>query len=70
LFGQGLTLLRRGRLEDALSVSSPLGGLLRRARDEGAQVREHALEITLFGQPAFVADAAAGPLGDGSCCSR
>jgi two-component system nitrogen regulation sensor histidine kinase GlnL len=29
-------------------------------------VREHAVEVTLFGQPPFSADAAAAPLGDGA----
>jgi two-component system nitrogen regulation sensor histidine kinase GlnL len=66
LFGQGLALLTRGRLEDVLPADSALGPLLRRAREEGALVREHAVDITLFGQPPFSADAAATPLGDGS----
>ncbi len=66
LFGQGLALLARGRLEDALPTGSALGTLLRRARETDAAVREHAVEVALFGQPAFSADAAVVPLGDGS----
>lgn len=65
LFGQGLALLARGRLEDALPAASPLAPLLRRAREAEASVREHALEITLFGQPSFIADAGVAPLGEG-----
>lgn len=66
LFGRGLSLLTRGRLDTVLPPMSPLATLLRRARDEGTPVREHAMEVNLFGLPPFSADAAAAPLGDGS----
>ncbi|HRD45309.1 MAG TPA: ATPase, partial [Caulobacter sp.] len=38
--------------------------LIARALNEGVRVREHAVEIALFGHPAFEADCAATPLGD------
>lgn len=66
LFGQGLALLARGRFADALPPDSPLVAMLRRARDEGALVREHGVEVVLFGQPPFTADGAAAPLPDGA----
>ncbi|HEY5008398.1 MAG TPA: ATP-binding protein [Caulobacteraceae bacterium] len=66
LFGQGLALLSRGRFKDALPSGSPLVGLLARAAAEAAQVREHGLDIALFGHPPFEADGAAAPLGDGA----
>lgn len=66
LFGQGLALLSRGRFKDALPVGSPLTALLARAADEEVQVREHGLDIALFGHPPFEADGAAAPLGDGA----
>ena len=66
LFGQGLALLSRGRFSEALPAGSPLAGLLARARDEAVQVREHGLDIALFGHPPFEADGAAAPLGDGA----
>lgn len=66
LFGQGLGLLARGRLRGALPADSPLVGLLARALEEGVRVREHGVEITLFGHPSFEADCAATPLGDGA----
>jgi two-component system nitrogen regulation sensor histidine kinase GlnL len=62
LFGQGLGLLSRGRVAGALPPDSPLVGLIGRALDEGVRVREHAVEIALFGHPAFEADCAATPL--------
>jgi two-component system, NtrC family, nitrogen regulation sensor histidine kinase GlnL len=65
LFGQGLALLSRGRFKDALPAGSALAALLARAAAEGAPVREHELEIALFGQPTFEADGAAAPLAEG-----
>jgi len=64
LFGQGLGLLARGRVQGALPPGSPLLALMVRALEEGVRVREHGVEIALFGHPAFEADAAATPLGD------
>jgi len=66
LFGQGLGLLARGRFMAALPPGSALVSLLDRAVEEGALVRERGVEISLFGLPAFEADGAAAPLGDGS----
>lgn len=66
LFGHGLSLLARGRFLSALPPGSALALLLERARAEGTRVREHGVEISLFGQPPFAADGAAAPLGDGS----
>lgn len=66
LFGQGLSLLTRGRFKDALPPGSALTALVGRALKEDALVRERGLEISLFGNPAFPADGAAAPLGDGS----
>lgn len=66
LFGQGLALLARGRFRAALPPGSALISLLTRALEEGARVREHGVEISLFGHPPFTADGAAAPLGDGS----
>ncbi|MBN9319774.1 MAG: ATPase [Caulobacterales bacterium 68-7] len=66
LFGQGLTLLARGRFLAALPHGSAVVSLLRRALEEGVRVREHGVHISLFGQAPFEADGAASPLGDGS----
>ena len=66
LFGQGLSLLTRGRFGAALPKSSALVSLLNRALEEDAPVRERGVEISLFGHPSFEADGAAAPLGDGS----
>ncbi|HYE45244.1 MAG TPA: ATP-binding protein [Caulobacter sp.] len=66
LFGQGLALLARGHFRAVLPEDSPLVRLLDRALAEGARVREHGVQIGLFGQPPFLADGAATPLGDGS----
>jgi two-component system nitrogen regulation sensor histidine kinase GlnL len=66
LFGQGLSLLTRGRFRDALPPGSALTLLVDRATDAGVQVRERGLEITLFGHPPFDADGAAAPMPDGS----
>jgi two-component system nitrogen regulation sensor histidine kinase GlnL len=66
LFGQGLGLLARGRFRAALPPGSALVSLLDRAVEEGGPVRERGVEISLFGLPAFEADGAAAPLGDGS----
>ena len=66
LFGHGLSLLARGRFRAALPPGSVLVSLMDRAVFEGALVREHGVEVNLFGQPPFEADGAAVPLGDGS----
>lgn len=66
LFGQGLSLLSRGRFEEALPPGSALVRLVQRARDAKAVVRDHGLEVSLFGQPPFSADGAATPLPDGA----
>jgi two-component system, NtrC family, nitrogen regulation sensor histidine kinase GlnL len=66
LFGQGLGLIARGRLRDALPPNSTLVRLIDRALAEESTVRERGVEISLYGQPPFDADAAAAPMGDGS----
>ena len=66
LFGQGLGLIARGRFRDALPPNSTLVRLIDRALAEGATVRERGVEISLYGQPPFEADAAAAPMEDGS----
>jgi two-component system nitrogen regulation sensor histidine kinase GlnL len=66
LFGQGLSLLSRGRFRDALPAGSALVALIERALDMEILVRERGMEIALFGHPTFEADAAATPLHDGS----
>jgi two-component system nitrogen regulation sensor histidine kinase GlnL len=66
LFGQGLGLIARGRFRDALPPNSTLVRLIDRALDEGSMVRERGVEINLYGQPPFDADASAAPMGDGS----
>jgi two-component system nitrogen regulation sensor histidine kinase GlnL len=66
LFGQGLALLARGRFENALPPGSALVSLVDRALAENARVREHSIEVALFGHSSFEADAAAAPLGEGS----
>jgi two-component system, NtrC family, nitrogen regulation sensor histidine kinase GlnL len=65
LFGQGLALLARGRFETALPPGSVLVSLVDRALAENARVREHGVDVALFGLPPFEADAAAAPLGGG-----
>jgi two-component system nitrogen regulation sensor histidine kinase GlnL len=66
LFGRGLSLLARGRFQDALPAGSALVTLVDRAMSEGAGVRERGLEISLFGLQSFEADCTAAPLGNGS----
>ena len=66
LFGQGLSLLARGRFRAALPPGSVLVSLLDRALETGLRVREHGVQISLFGLPPFHADGAAAPLADGS----
>lgn len=66
LFGQGLSLLARGRFSAALPPGSALVSLLNRALEEDARVRERGVQISLFGLTPFEADGAAAPLGDGS----
>jgi two-component system nitrogen regulation sensor histidine kinase GlnL len=65
LFGQGLSLLSRGRFRDALPPSSTLTALIDRVAESGVQVRERGMEILLFGHPPFEADGAATPMSDG-----
>jgi two-component system nitrogen regulation sensor histidine kinase GlnL len=66
LFGQGLSLLSRGRFRDALPGGSPLVALIDRAVGTNLLVRERGMEIALFGHPTFEADGAATPMGDGA----
>jgi two-component system nitrogen regulation sensor histidine kinase GlnL len=66
LFGQGLSLLSRGRFRDALPPGSSLTALVERACESGVQVRERGMEILLFGHPPFEADGAATLMHDGS----
>jgi two-component system nitrogen regulation sensor histidine kinase GlnL len=66
LFGQGLSLLSRGRFRDALPAGSALVALIERARDTDVLVRERGMEIALFGHPTFEADAAARPMNEGA----
>jgi two-component system nitrogen regulation sensor histidine kinase GlnL len=66
LFGQGLSLLARGRFRDAMPTGSVLVSLLDRVAEEQTQVRERGVEISLFGNPPFPADCAAAPLGEGA----
>lgn len=66
LFGQGLSLLSRGRLRTALPPASPLVALLARCSEEAGVVRERALTVDVFGRPPFVADGSATPLGAGA----
>jgi two-component system nitrogen regulation sensor histidine kinase GlnL len=66
LFGQGLSLLSRGRFRDALPPGSALTALVDVAHRTGLQARERGLEITLFGHPPFEADGSAAPMEDGS----
>jgi two-component system, NtrC family, nitrogen regulation sensor histidine kinase GlnL len=66
LFGQGLSLLSRGRFRDALPAGSALIALIERAVDMDVLVRERGMEIALFGHPSFEADAAATPMLDGA----
>jgi two-component system nitrogen regulation sensor histidine kinase GlnL len=66
LFGQGLSLLSRGRFRDALPAGSTLTALVDRALESDVQVRERGMGIVLFGHPPFEADGAATPMHDGS----
>ena len=66
LFGRGLSLLARGRFQDALPADSALVTLVDRAMSEGAGVRERGLEISLFGLQSFEAECTAAPLGNGA----
>jgi len=66
LFGQGLSLLSRGRFRDALPAGSTLTALVDRALEGDVQVRERGMVILLFGHPPFEADGAATPLADGA----
>ena len=62
LFGQGLGVLSRGRLRDALAPSDGIIQLIERAVETGAHARGRDLEVALLGQTAFHADAVAAPL--------
>ena len=66
LFGQGLGVLARGRLRDALAPSDGIVQLMERAVETGAHARGRDLEVALLGQAAFHADAVAAPLADGA----
>ncbi len=66
LFGHGLAHLARERFRPALPAGSPLAQLIDRCLIEAGAVRERGMRIDVFGQPAFEADGAAGPLGDGA----
>ena len=66
LFGQGLSLLSRGRFQTALPPGSSIVGLIDRCTAEAGVVRERGLEVNVFGHPPFVADASATPLGSGA----
>jgi two-component system nitrogen regulation sensor histidine kinase GlnL len=58
--------LAKGHFKAALPADSPLIRLLDRAVAEDGPVREHGIEISLFGHPPFLADGATTPMGDGS----
>jgi two-component system nitrogen regulation sensor histidine kinase GlnL len=66
LFGQGLSLLSRGRFRDALPAGSALVALIERALQSEIMVRERGMEIALFGHPTFEADTAATPMNAGA----
>jgi len=66
LFGQGLGLLRRGRLRDAIASADEIIQLMNRACETGSTARERDVEIAVLGQAPFHADAVAAPLGDGA----
>ena len=66
LFGQGLGVLSRARLCDALAPSDGIVQLIDRAVESGAHARERDVEVALLGQAAFHADAVAAPLPDGA----
>ncbi|MEI9963848.1 MAG: ATP-binding protein [Caulobacteraceae bacterium] len=65
LFGQGLGLLSRGRVQDSLTSSADLGALFERAGREG-RARERDIEMGVLGQQSFHADAVAVPIGEGA----
>ena len=66
LFGQKLALLARGCFQDSLPPDGAVLRLFERARVEGALVREHGVEVSLFGHAPFTADGAAAPLDGGA----
>ncbi len=66
LFGHSLGLLARGDFRAALPAGAALVSLIDRALASGSRVRERALRISLYGLPAFEADGAATPLGEGA----
>jgi two-component system nitrogen regulation sensor histidine kinase GlnL len=66
LFGQGLPVLSKGAFRNALPPGSALTALIDRCIAQSGRVRERGLEVELFGQPRFVADAAAAPLAEGA----
>ena len=66
LFGQGLGLLSRGRLRDAMALGDGVRQLMVRASETGAPARERDVEVALIGQPTFHADAVAAPMSQGA----
>ena len=66
LFGQGLGLLGRNRLRDAISSAEEIVQLMNRASETGSSARERDVEFAVLGQQPFHADAIAAPLGDGA----
>ena len=66
LFGQGLSLLARRTLKNALPPGAELAKLVDRCVVEGGAVRERAVDVEIFGHPSFTTDAAATLMADGS----
>ena len=63
LFGQSLAVLARSGLRAALPSGSPLLMLVARCTERSGLIRERGVEVELFGQAPFVADAAVLSLG-------
>lgn len=66
LFGQGLALLARRTLKQALPEGAELTAVVERCIAEDGAVRERDIDIEIFGHPHFTADTAATPMADGS----
>jgi two-component system nitrogen regulation sensor histidine kinase GlnL len=64
LFGQWLSMLSRGPLKTVLPADSALAALIERSAITLSSVRVRDIEVSLFGQGHFTADAAATPLPD------
>lgn len=62
LFGQALAHLHRAPFAEALPPGNALAPLVSQARELNTPLRDHGLEVALFGQPPFLADGAATPL--------